>query len=85
MSRGLLAGLLALAVVGCGLDPAAKPDAKRILESLGYTHVVTGVRVMWECGPGEAGVRFTAESPIGRPVAGAVCWSLTSWAVIRLR
>ena len=66
----------ALAIITfLGLAACSDPDnARRILESNGYTVIEIGGYAMWHCSEDDTfATKFVALSPSGQRVTGAVC------------
>jgi len=67
-----LAILATWALLGC----SSEADAKRALESSGYSHIeLTGTR-WFGCGENETADGFQATNPRGQQVTGIVCCGL---------
>lgn len=59
--------------IGC----VAPDEARRVLEQQGYTEIQTGGYAFWACSEDDRiRTKFTATSPSGHRVSGAVCSGL---------
>lgn len=67
------------------LSACTDPDtARRVLAENGYTDIQIGGYAAWSCSEGDDyATEFTATSPVGRPVRGAVCSGWFKGATIR--
>lgn len=71
---------LLLVLTGC-----TRPDeARRVLDSNGYTNIQIGGFAAWMCGRDDSfATKFVAKSPNGKTVSGAVCSAWGRGATIR--
>lgn len=87
-----LFGLVAFTVIGLFLTPGctqSERDVKAIVESQGYTQVEKTGWGWLECGSGKNNnesfrTKFTAKSPNGSTVRGAVCKGWFKGATVRI-
>jgi len=60
-------------------------DARRVLDDQGYTDIRVGGHAWFACSDHDSyATKFTAKSPIGRQVSGAVCKGIFKNSTIRL-